>query len=125
MPKSKLLDLVSKEVRLWGMSRSTERSYTRWVRRYVLFHGTRHPREMGAEEVRSFLIYLGTDRDVTASTQSGLVRSAPHHQALARKYPNAPKEWPWQYVFPSSQLSTDRRSGARRRLALDSISFDP
>jgi integron integrase len=35
--------------------------------------------------------------------------------ALARKYPNAPKEWGWQYVFPSASLSTDPRSGKVRR----------
>ncbi|CAN5121883.1 N/A [soil metagenome] len=37
----------------------------------------------------------------------------PH--ALARKYPNAPKEWAWQYVFPSGRISRDPRSDARRR----------
>lgn len=35
--------------------------------------------------------------------------------ALARKYPNAAKEWPWQFVFPSQSLSIDPRSGIRRR----------
>jgi integron integrase len=35
--------------------------------------------------------------------------------ALDRKYPNAPKEWAWQYVFPAAKLSTDPRSGAVRR----------
>ncbi|MDZ4262411.1 MAG: integron integrase [Pseudomonadota bacterium] len=35
--------------------------------------------------------------------------------ALARKYPNAPREWRWQYVFPSGRLSVDPRSGATRR----------
>ena len=35
--------------------------------------------------------------------------------ALARKYPNAPKEWAWQYVFPSAKLSADPRSGVTRR----------
>jgi integron integrase len=37
----------------------------------------------------------------------------PH--ALARKYPQAPTEWGWQYVFPSARLSVDPRSGAIRR----------
>ena len=41
----------------------------------------------------------------------------PH--ALARKYPNAGREWKWQYVFPSSQRSIDPRSGAERRHHLD------
>lgn len=41
----------------------------------------------------------------------------PH--ALNRKYPNAPREWAWQYVFPSDRLSVDPRSGLRRRHHLD------
>ncbi len=40
--------------------------------------------------------------------------------ALARKYPNAEKEWNWQYVFPGRSLSEDPRSGVTRRHHLDS-----
>ena len=39
--------------------------------------------------------------------------------ALAVKYPNAPKEWAWQYVFPAAGFSTDPRSGAGRRHHVD------
>ena len=39
--------------------------------------------------------------------------------ALDRKYPNAPREWAWQYVFPSDRLSVDPRSGLRRRHHVD------
>jgi integron integrase len=39
--------------------------------------------------------------------------------ALARKYPNAGRDWAWQYIFPSAKLSTDPRSGAVRRHHLD------
>ena len=39
--------------------------------------------------------------------------------ALARKFPNAASEWAWQYVFPSSRISDDRRSGRRGRHHLD------
>jgi len=39
--------------------------------------------------------------------------------ALERKYPNASKEWPWQYVFPSNRLSVDPRSGHKRRHHID------
>jgi integron integrase len=44
--------------------------------------------------------------------------------ALAKKYKNAPKEWGWQYVFPSKTLSVDPRSGVKRRhhIHLDSLS---
>jgi integrase len=41
----------------------------------------------------------------------------PH--ALERKYPNAPREWAWQYVFPAERLSVDPRSGVRRRHHFD------
>jgi integrase len=34
--------------------------------------------------------------------------------ALARKYPNAPKEWWWQWVFPASKLYRDRQSGEQK-----------
>ena len=39
--------------------------------------------------------------------------------ALARKYPNAPTVWGWQYIFPSGSYSVDPRSGAERRHHLD------
>ena len=43
--------------------------------------------------------------------------------ALERKYPNAAKEWKWQYVFPAASISRDPRSGKRRRhhLSEDSV----
>jgi integrase len=43
--------------------------------------------------------------------------------ALARKYPNAAKEWGWQYVFPSGKLSIDPRSGKVRRHHIDESSI--
>lgn len=39
--------------------------------------------------------------------------------ALARKYPNGPSEWAWQYVFPAARLSVDPRSGKQRRHHID------
>jgi integrase-like protein len=41
-----------------------------WVRRYVRFHGKRHPAEMGPAEVTAFLSSLATERKVSASTQN-------------------------------------------------------
>lgn len=40
-----------------------------WEKRFVLFHGKRHPLDMGAAEVEAFLSHLATDRDVAAATQ--------------------------------------------------------
>ncbi|HVH19938.1 MAG TPA: phage integrase N-terminal SAM-like domain-containing protein, partial [Myxococcota bacterium] len=46
----RLLDRVRHAARLRHMSRRTEEAYTAWIRRFILFHGKRHPDEMGAPE---------------------------------------------------------------------------
>ncbi len=221
------------------MSGRTEESYVSWIKRYIYFHGKRHPATMGEPEVEAFLTHLAVEGKVAASTQnqafsallflyrdvlgenlqlsgktvraqrpkrlptvltkdeafkiigcmqgrtqlmakllygSGLrlaecvrlrvkdldfaqrqilvrdgkgmqdrVTMLPerlaeplqihlkqmkfqHEQdmaagygstylpyALARKYPNADKQWAWQYVFPSTRLSPDRESGVLHR----------
>jgi integron integrase len=51
-------------------SRRTERAYVGWIRRFILFHGKRHPREMGEPEVVAFLSALATRDGVSASTQN-------------------------------------------------------
>jgi integron integrase len=51
-------------------SRRTEEVYVAWVRRYVRYHGLRHPAELGASEVMQFLSGLAVDRGVSASTQN-------------------------------------------------------
>jgi integron integrase len=213
------------------------------VKRFILFHGKRHPMEMGADEVKQFLSHLAVDRTVAPATQNqafnalvflynqvlqrplgevaGVVRAAskpripvvltpdevarmlaglrksywliaclqygsglrlmescrlrikdldfPHRaiivrdgkgakdrvvtlpdelmeplrrhletrrnlfeqdtaagcgsvylpHALERKYPNASKEWGWQYVFVGKAIATDPRSGAKRRHHID------
>jgi integron integrase len=237
--KPKLLDQVRSTIRVKHYSFRTEQAYTDWIRRFILFHGKRHPNSMGEEEVAQFLTHLARDGNVSPSTQnqalsallflykevlkqeigwlkqverakkppklpvvlsrdevkhifvhlkgmpkimagllygSGLrlmecvrlrvkdidfayaqitvrdgkggkdritmlplnlsaplrrhllIVKAQHQQdledgfgnvhlpfALARKYPNAAREWGWQYVFPSSRISQDPRSGAEQR----------
>jgi len=233
-----LLEQVHDAIRLKHCSIRTEEAYVNWVKRYIYFHGVRHPAEMGAAEVEAFLTHLAVKENVAASTQNQalsallfLYREVLHqdlgpvdalrakrpkrlptvltkeetlrliaclsgthqlmakliygsgirlmeclrlrvkdleferraiivrdgkgaqdrvtvlpdslipllqehlqrvkalHQqdlargfgsvylpdALARKYPNADKEWSWQYVFPASSLSPDPRSGVVRR----------
>lgn len=240
---SPFLQSVIEAIRIRHYSLRTEQAYLHWVRRFIIFHGKKHPRDMGTMEVNAFLTHLAVTNDVAASTQnqalnaliflyahvvgkplgeigdvvrakrparvpvvlshdemrallrelggvswlaacllygSGLrlmeclrlrvkdiefdqhaliVRdgkggkdrvvtlsdelmpmlrrqlehargihekdladgfgavSLPH--ALAKKYPNAPKEWYWQYVFPSTRRSVDPRSGAIGRHHLD------
>jgi len=235
----RLLDRVRAAIRLRHYSLRTEQAYVGWIRRYIHFHGVRHPDEMGSVEVVEFLSDLAVRHQVAASTQNqalsallflyrevlgreleGLdsaVRAATprklpvvltrdevrallealdsptklvagllygaglrlteclrlrvkdidfarrqitihegkgnrdraallplrltpwlHAQltisrlrfeadrkagvpgvqipfALARKYPNAPREWSWHWLFPAPALSRDHRSGRRRR----------
>ncbi len=240
----KLLDQLRDRIRVKHYSIRTEQAYVQWVKRYLFFHGMRHPNEMGKPEVEAFLTSLAVERNVAASTQGQalaallfLYKEVLHIElpwlddvtrakrpaklptvltreevrnlvqqvddplmslivqllygsgmrlleglrlrvkdvefsrleivvrdgkgakdrvtmlpaslserlrahlavirkqhdadlalgkgevwlpgALAAKYPNAPKEWAWQYVFPAAGLSTDPRSGAVRRHHVD------
>ena len=239
----KLLDRVRDRARVKHYSIRTEKVYVDWIKRFILFHGKKHPEKMGAAEVEAFLSHLAVAGKVSASTQNQaksallflyrevlevdlpwlenvtqaktpermpvvltvtearvvldrlrgthwliasllygagmrlmeaarlrvkdveferreiIVREgkgfkdrvtmlpesvmAPLKQhlvlakvlhredlaggfgdvhlpfALAKKYPNASREWGWQYVFPSRNLSVDPRSGVTRRHHVD------
>jgi len=65
---SKLLDQVRETIRLKHYSIRTEQTYVSWIKRYILFHNKRHPREMGVSEIEAFLTHLAVDRQVAAST---------------------------------------------------------
>ena len=69
-PKAKLLDQVRDILQLKHYSLRTEQSYTDWIRRFILFHSKRHPRDMGEKEVTAFLSHLASERHVAASTQN-------------------------------------------------------
>ena len=68
--KPKLLDQVRDVIRRKHFSIRTEQSYVDWVRRFILFHNKRHPREMAEAEVTEFLTHLARDGRVAASTQN-------------------------------------------------------
>ena len=68
--KPKLLGQVREAIRLKHYSLRTEKTYLDWIKRFILFHGKRHPLTMGAEEVRRFLSDLASHRGVAASTQN-------------------------------------------------------
>ncbi|MDO8676944.1 MAG: phage integrase N-terminal SAM-like domain-containing protein [Acidobacteriota bacterium] len=65
----KLLEGVRAAIRLRHYSRRTEQAYVSWIRRFIVYHGKRHPRELGAPEVTGFLSSLA-ERSVSASTQN-------------------------------------------------------
>ena len=235
----RLLDQVRAAIRVRHYSLRTEQTYVYWIKRFIVFHGKRHPKDMGGNEIGQFLSALAIEQKVSAATQNQalnalvflyrhvlalapgiienivrakrpcrlpvvlqkhevkalldalegvpwlmghllygaglrlmeclrlrvkdidlsanhivvregkgnkdritmlpsvvkaslaahLVRVRALHgrdlacglgsvylpDALARKYPNAPKEWGWQWVFPAKQVSVDPRSGERRR----------
>ena len=69
-PKPRLLERVRAALRIRHYSRRTEKAYVAWIRRYILFHGKRHPVEMGAPELTRFLSSLAVDCKVAASTQN-------------------------------------------------------
>ena len=66
----KLLEQVREVIRVRHYSLRTEETYLRWTKRFILFHGKRHPREMGVQEVQQFLSHLAVEGRVAASTQS-------------------------------------------------------
>ena len=86
-PKARLFDQVREVLRFHHYSLRTEEAYLQWIKRFLVFHrgppgsgahgvsrpanaGWRHPREMGAAEVRQFLTHLAAGLDVAASTQN-------------------------------------------------------
>ncbi len=68
MGQPKLLDRVRSVARLRHFSLSTERAYSDWIRRFILYHGKRHPSEMGSGQIRQFLSHLAVEGRVSAST---------------------------------------------------------
>ena len=69
-PPPKLLDQVRDRLRVKHYSIRTETQYLQWIKRFILFHDKRHPREMGAVEVEAFLTYLAVAGRVAAATQN-------------------------------------------------------
>jgi integron integrase len=69
-PEPKLLDRVREAVRVRHYSRRTEEAYVAWMRRFIVFHGKKHPSQMGGDEIGRYLTYLAVERKVSASTQN-------------------------------------------------------
>ena len=66
----KLLDQVRNRIRCKHYSIRTEQAYIEWIRKFIFYHGKRHPAEMGENEISDFLTYLAVKRRVAASTQN-------------------------------------------------------
>lgn len=74
LQSTRLLGQVRERIRYLHYSFSTEKLYVYWVRFFIRWHGLKHPRDMGAQEVENFLTMLATERRVSPST---------HNQALS------------------------------------------
>src|SRR4051812_17617239 len=70
VPPPRLIVQVRNRIRFRHYSVRTEEAYVHWIRRYVVFHGRRHPRDLGADHITAFLSALANDRDVAPSTQN-------------------------------------------------------
>ena len=68
--KPKLLDQVRNVIRRKHYSIRTEQAYIDWIKRFIIYHGKRHPGEMAEAEVAEFLTHLARDLNVAASTQN-------------------------------------------------------
>lgn len=68
--KPKLLEQVRIEMRAAYYSKSTEKSYVNWIKKYILFHNKRHPKDLGSEEIKNFINHLAVEKHVSSSTQN-------------------------------------------------------
>ena len=68
--KPRLFDQVRERIRVKHYSYRTEQQYLAWIRRYILYHGRRHPATLGAAEIEAYLSHLARNRNVAAATQA-------------------------------------------------------
>src|SRR5437763_17032680 len=102
-----LLDRVRSDIRLRHYSPRTEEAYVGWIRRFVIFHRKRHPREMGDAEVRQFLTELAEKQNVSASTQNQALNAL---VLLYRQVLQSPRAVKWKPSFRRNVRKTFRSS---------------
>lgn len=112
-----LLESARQALRARDRSPRTEEVYVQWIRRFVRFHGMRHPGEMGAPEVRSFLTHLAVRGRVAASTESQALAAL---QFLYREVLSLPLERGSALEGNGSALRSRRSERRRRGRALPS-----
>ena len=90
MTRVRLLERVRDAVRVRQYSLATEKTYTAWIRRFILFHGKRHPAETEKMEIEALLTHLAVNRSVSPATQNQAL------QAILFLYRNVLEiELPW------------------------------
>ncbi|MDH5437021.1 MAG: integron integrase [Gammaproteobacteria bacterium] len=86
----RLMDQARNCLRTYHYSIRTEQSYLQWIKRFILYHNKRHPREMGKSEISDFLSYLAVEKHVSASTQNQALSAL---LFLYKKVLNLEVEW--------------------------------
>ena len=118
-PRPKLLDQVRAAIRLRHYSLRTEQAYIHSIKRFIVVRAGKGNKDRMTTLPSSVKEPLSAHlKHVRELHQQDIERGfgkvyLPY--ALERKYPNANREWGWQWVFPASQISVDPRSGVRRR----------
>ena len=72
--KKKLLDVVRDKIRLKHYSYTTEKSYTGWIKRFILFHNKKHPIKMAKPEIEQLMTFLAVEKKVSPTTQNYQMR---------------------------------------------------
>ena len=127
-PSGKLLEQLSDQLRTQHYSRRTEGTYISWVRKFILFHGKRHPSELGPEEINAFISYLALEREVAASTQNQalsavlflyrhVLKIELDETALQFARPRRPKRLPTVLSKAEALQVIDRMQGVYRLMA--------
>jgi integron integrase len=68
--RPRLFETLKAAIQTRHYSRRTGQAYLHWIKRFIVFTGKRHPRELGAAEVTAFLTHLAVDCRVAAATQN-------------------------------------------------------
>jgi hypothetical protein len=86
-----LLDHVRDVLRVNHYSVRTEEAYVGWIRRFILYHNKKHPREMGALEVELYLTHLAVGEKVSANTQKQALNALAflYHRVLQNRWANS------------------------------------
>jgi hypothetical protein len=110
----KLMEQVRQVLRVRHYALATEQCYCQWIRRFIFFHGMKHPDVTGAEEVEHFLTHLAVDRHVSVSTQNQALN------ALVFLYGSVP-HMEKKGARGRLGIGTGLRAGARERTGLGSL----
>lgn len=109
--KTRILDQMRDVLRLTHMSLRTEEASLSWTKRFILFHDKRHPKDMGAPEIRAFLTSLAVQHQGAASTQNGAL--TPWSFSTARCYSNRFPIWSTSNA-PNAPANCPRSLPARK-----------